>query len=82
MRAIRDVEPKRPRAKPERGEPDFMTPGELMHRLGCSPSALWKWVEEGRIPPPHARIGRRALWLRKHYKAFVATGEWPKDAFW
>lgn len=63
-------------------EPDFITKTELAHHLGCHISTLTDWIEDGSIPPPHSRPGdKHPIWLRRHYKEFVRTGKWPREAF-
>lgn len=63
--------------------PDWMNATELAHNLGYADTkTLDKWIESGTLPPPRARLGERTrLWLRKHYNEFVATGDWPRDAW-
>jgi hypothetical protein len=63
-------------------EPDFITKLELARHLCCSTTAIDDWIEHGTIPYPRSRPGQRhPVWLRRHYKAYVETGEWPREAF-
>lgn len=73
---------RRPRAARDR-PPDFMTASELAHHLGyVDTKTLDRWIADGTIPPPRARLGERTrLWLRKHYTEFRDTGAWPRDAW-
>jgi hypothetical protein len=57
-------------------ERDFIDRVELAHHLGCHPRTIERWIAAGLLPPPHYRFSdRHPVWLRRHYKAFVATGE-------
>jgi hypothetical protein len=63
-------------------EPDFIGKMELAHHLQCHVSTIDEWVADGTIPPPHSRPGvKHPIWLRRHYKVFRDTGEWPKDSW-
>lgn len=62
--------------------PDFITKSELANHLGCDIHTIDKWIISGTISPPHARMGKRhAVWLRRHYNAFVKNGSWPAEAY-
>ena len=64
------------------GEPDFISKGELAFHLGCKTRVIDEWIAKGAFPPPRARPGERhAIWLRRHYRAYRDTGEWPKEAW-
>lgn len=63
-------------------QPDFVGKAELAHHLGCHINTINRWIRKGTIPGPHFRPGgKHPLWLRKHYEAFIRTGEWPAEAF-
>ena len=62
-------------------EPDFITKFELAQHLGCAVGTIDEWVENGTIPRPHSKPGKRhPVWLRKHYKIYRDTGRWPKES--
>jgi predicted DNA-binding transcriptional regulator AlpA len=62
--------------------PDFICKTELATHLGCDIHTINKWVIEGTIPPPHAKLGKRyVVWLRRHYREFLRTGQWPSESY-
>lgn len=62
--------------------PIFIRSAELAGHLGCTTSTIHRWVAAGVLPPPHSRLAERtAVWLRRHFDAYVATGAWPREAF-
>jgi hypothetical protein len=62
--------------------PIFITKTELAKHLGCHITSIDRWIVDGTIPPPHSRPGHgHAVWLRRHFNAYVDTSEWPKDAY-
>ena len=72
----------RRRAKYKAMEPDFINKTELAHHLQCDSSTIDTWIVDGTIPPPHARPGvNHPIWRRSHYKVFLETGEWPREAY-
>ena len=64
-------------------EPLFVTKTEIAAHLGVGNLAtIDEWIREGSFPPPHSRPGQRfAVWLRKHWNAYVDSGVWPSAAF-
>jgi hypothetical protein len=64
-------------------EPLFITKTEIAAHMGIGNiGTIDAWIAEGTFPPPHGRPGRRfAIWLRKHWDAYVETGEWPREAW-
>ncbi len=69
--------------KGAKGDPLFITKSQLAHAMGnVAPATLDDWVKEGTFPPPHSRPGERtAVWLKRHFDAYVASGRWPEEAF-
>ncbi len=64
-------------------EPDFIGKAELARQLCCHINTLNDWIAKGTIPPPHSRPGvKHPVWLRKHYRIYRETGQWPRAAFW
>ena len=62
--------------------PLFITKTELAAHLGCHIESIERWVAAGTIPPPHSRPGvGHTIWLRRHFDAYVESGEWPRDAY-
>lgn len=43
-------------------EPKYLRDVVVCERLGISRSTLWKWVDEGRFPPPHDLGSRTKRW--------------------
>lgn len=66
-----------------RPEATFITKTEIGAALGVGDlSTLDSWIAAGSFPPPHSRPGERfAVWLRKHWQAYVDGGEWPREAW-
>ncbi len=63
-------------------EPIFINKIELAHHLQCHVNSIDGWVANGTIPPPHSCPGvKHALWLRRHFTAFVESGVWPGEAW-
>lgn len=70
----------KPRKRPT---PIFITKTEIANHLGVGGlGTIDDWIADGSFPPPHSRPGVRfAVWLRKHWDAYVATGAWPASAW-
>lgn len=63
-------------------EPDFISKAELARHLCCHVQTITGWISDGTIPPPHSAPGlSHPIWLRRHYRAFVETGQWPDEAW-
>jgi hypothetical protein len=73
----------RGRGPRRRVEPIFITKSEIAQMMSVADTkTIDSWIANGSFPPPHSRPGvRHAVWLRKHWQAYVDTGEWPKEAF-
>jgi excisionase family DNA binding protein len=46
---------------------------EVAGMLGVHRSTVWRWLDQGLIPPPR-RIGARTLWLRADVELFARCG--------
>lgn|GEM_PF-2770677 len=79
-----DEEKKRKRKGPtKKVEPVFITKTEIAHHIGLADATtLDKWIADREFPPPHSRPGGRfVVWLRSHWDHYVATGDWPREAW-
>lgn len=62
--------------------PVFVSKRELAHDLRLTMHGIDRLIAEGLFPPPHSRPGpRHAVWLKRHYDAYVRDRKWPRDAF-
>jgi predicted DNA-binding transcriptional regulator AlpA len=64
-------------------EPVFISKTEMAQHLCLGDAGtLDDWIAKGDFPPPHSRPGERfAVWLRRHWDAYVASGAWPREAW-
>jgi hypothetical protein len=74
---------KKPRGPGKHVEPVFVTKSQIAQMMGVGDTkTIDSWIASGSFPPPHSRPGpRHAVWLRKHWLAYVENGEWPKEAW-
>jgi excisionase family DNA binding protein len=51
-------------------EPLWIVAEEVAALLGIHRSTVWRWIDQGLLPPPR-RIGGRTLWLRADVELFA-----------
>jgi predicted DNA-binding transcriptional regulator AlpA len=64
-------------------DPIFITKSEIAQLMSVADTkTIDSWVAQRRFPPPHSQPGvRLAVWLRRHWNAYVETGKWPLESF-
>jgi hypothetical protein len=77
-----ETETKR-RGPRKKADPLFITKTEIATHMGLGNlTTINDWIAAGTFPPPHSQPGERyAVWLRRHWQAYVDTGSWPDAAF-
>lgn len=54
-------------------EETILSAKDLMASLGIGKTALWRWVQQKRLPPPFEYCGRAGLWTIGQIRAWRAA---------
>ena len=58
--------------------PKILRLHEVLQKVRCSKSGLYKWIREQRFPQPHKNGAKFSYWLESEVNAYI-LGTWKAD---